>query len=283
MSWHEEVTNPLRPHLARVRRRLQLGASAGSAVHSLKAQMGADAEALGVACTVHETVGCDLAVVLESLAAAMERRGSLAAEARSAAAGIRLSGRLVAALPLLLVPTLPLTRAPLTDGPGLVLSTAGILLALTGVASIEKLVPATPEGDDPIATIAELLSALLRSGAGLPAGLDLLCSAGPTELRPALQRARRRVRLGAAWGDALAQTEAAALGAAINHALSLGAPVAEALEGLARRRRDDAAHRRQAVYRRAPVLMVVPLTLFVLPSFVLLGVAPFLRGLSLAP
>jgi hypothetical protein len=50
----------------------------------------------------------------------------------------------------------------------------------------------------------------------------------------------------------------------------------------AARRRAARSRDFDAAMRRAPVLMVVPLVICVLPSFLLLGVAPFLRGLSLS-
>jgi hypothetical protein len=56
-------------------------------------------------------------------------------------------------------------------------------------------------------------------------------------------------------------------------------PLADALESFAERWRRERTSAFDARLRRAPVLIVIPLTLLVLPSFLLLGVAPFVRGL----
>jgi pilus assembly protein TadC len=50
----------------------------------------------------------------------------------------------------------------------------------------------------------------------------------------------------------------------------------------ARRRRRRLQLEFDAATKKAPVMMVVPLVLCVLPSFCLLALAPFLRGLSLS-
>jgi tight adherence protein C len=99
-----------------------------------------------------------------------------------------------------------------------------------------------------------------------------------------MSAAARRVRLGAGWVDALARAEEPSLrglGASLGHAEELGLPVADALERFAHRGRAEAARRFEESIRKAPVKMMMPLTLCVLPSFILLGVAPFLRSLSL--
>jgi tight adherence protein C len=99
----------------------------------------------------------------------------------------------------------------------------------------------------------------------------------------ALVKARRLVRLGCRWAQALQRCgdpRLATIGATLRHADAFGIPIADALERHAREAEDEAARAFEASLARAPVLMVVPLTVLVLPSFFLLGVAPFLRELA---
>ena len=70
------------------------------------------------------------------------------------------------------------------------------------------------------------------------------------------------------------------LGAALAAPQSLGVPVAAALDEFARRRAESLENALERAIRRAPVKMVVPLTLCVLPSFALLALTPFLRSLT---
>jgi pilus assembly protein TadC len=67
---------------------------------------------------------------------------------------------------------------------------------------------------------------------------------------------------------------------ALERALCFGLPVEDALLSLAFRRRERIRHEFDAATKKAPVAMVVPLVLCVLPSFGLLALAPFLRGLA---
>jgi tight adherence protein B len=205
------------------------------------------------------------------------------AAARAAAAGARLSARLVAALPLLFLPLVPLARAPLLDAAGAVTGGAGILLAIAGIVSIERLLPRPPSNDEPGAALAERVGAALRSGMPTATALELVARHPPPGLWRPMLRARRRAALGEPWPRALARSDDEALEAmarVLARAWRTGLPAADALFALADARRAEAGRAFDGAVRRAPVLMVIPLVAFVLPSFVLLALAPFLRSMS---
>jgi hypothetical protein len=124
-------------------------------------------------------------------------------------------------------------------------------------------------------------AAVLRGGVGL--GCALAAVAGHRD-DAALSRAARRAQLGCPWPEALRRSCDAgytALAQVIERTDRHGLPAADALEAFAVLRRAERAQEFEKSIRRAPVLMVVPLVLCVLPAFVLLALGPFLRGLSL--
>jgi tight adherence protein B len=168
----------------------------------------------------------------------------------------------------------------LFDAAGLAMTALGVAMAAAGMVWIGRLVPRAP-ASDPAADAADLLAATLRGGAGLPEALDVVA-----EITPALDRAHRLSRLGLRWSDALRRSGEegpASLGATIDVAHRGGVPVAGALEAFAARRRVDRTRIHRTGVLRAPVLMVLPLVLCVLPSFLLLAIVPFIRGVSAAP
>jgi Flp pilus assembly protein TadB len=281
-AWPNEIAQPERAAVARVARRLRLGDSVTGALSVARGALGADGEALATVLSLHERLGGDPPRSLEELASGIDRRRDFVAQARGASAGARLSGRVVAGLPLLGLPAVPLSRAPLLDVVGIGLTLAGLGLALGGLVWIERLVP-RPPAEDPACLVASLLASALRAGLPLQAALAAVTERPPEKLADEARRVRRRVRLGAPWPAALASSHddfLAQLGRLLYRVGSAGAPAAEALEALAERRRGQIHAEFDEKLRRAPVLMVVPLTLVVLPSFVVLGVVPFLRSLT---
>lgn len=281
-AWHEDSRSALQPSLAACARRLALGDTVAGSLEPVVRAFGDDGPALAAIVTLHLRVGGDSAGALERCAAAIDARGRALEAARAASAGARVSGRMVAALPFLVLPSLPLARAPLLDGVGVALIVAGVGLAAAGLACIERLVPRVPDGD-PAAVLAATLASVLRAGVSLHLALAALTE-DPAASSPDLAPAARRVRLGASWPDALARVPdegMAEVARTVRRAAAAGAPLASALEALAEARRSRAARDFEAAARRAPVLMVVPLVVFVLPAFLLLGLAPFLRSLQL--
>jgi len=159
----------------------------------------------------------------------------------------------------------------------------GVLLALAGLRSIERLIPSVPDDVDGPLLVAALLSMALRAGVGVRAALDVLAAHAPSDVAQPIRRARRMTALGCSWWRGLQLVEdvrLAGIGRAVWRAESRGVPAADALEEWVRAAHEERAQQFEASVRRVPVLMVFPLTLFVLPSFFLLALGPFLRGLA---
>jgi hypothetical protein len=144
-------------------------------------------------------------------------------------------------------------------------------------------VPAGRPNDDPLALFADHVAAALAAGAPLDLALDFAATGAAGEAGPALTRVNRRARLGQPFSEALlaagppgAEDLAAVLGRAARFGLSPRA----ALTKFAAARRVEVERSFEREVKRAPVLMVLPLVLCVLPAFGLLAVAPFLRGIT---
>lgn len=284
IAWRERARGPLRPALARVARLLDMGLDLQRAVVSLRPVLEQDADALSVLLSVTTSLGGGGEAMVETLATSVEERAAALAKARAAGSGAKLSGRLVAGLPLAFLPLAPLARGPLLDRVGVVILLVGAALAAAGMMWIARLTPSPPSGDDPAAALADLVAAVLAGGSDLVWALDVIARTPPEPIAAEMGRAARLVRLGLTWPEALERVEDAELasvGRALGQAHALGLPVATTLRAWARSRRSDLEHQFDAATRRAAVLMMVPLATCVLPSFILLGVMPFLRGLSI--
>jgi pilus assembly protein TadC len=157
----------------------------------------------------------------------------------------------------------------------------GVALLLAGLGWIARLLPSEP-GPDDAGVLAEFAAVAVEAGVPLARALEA-CATGTAELAAEMTVCARRVRLGSTWPNALQLSTnpgLADLAAVVARGQELGTPVAAALRAFAADRRIVTETAFEAASRRAPVLMVLPLVLCVLPSFVLLALAPFLRGLS---
>jgi pilus assembly protein TadC len=149
---------------------------------------------------------------------------------------------------------------------------------------IKGLVPSAVMQEDAVAFVAESAAAFLEGGAPLGVALAASASAAPRTLSNELERCRRLTRLGWTWPRALGTSQhegLTAMSGVLNRSAALGLPAAPPLKWFALTRRERARMALDRALRRAPVLMVIPLAVCVLPSFVLLAIVPFLRGLSL--
>jgi len=176
-----------------------------------------------------------------------------------------------------------MTRAPITDRPGLLLLVCGAGLAIAGVAWISALFPHPSPHDDPAAVLAEVLACALEGGSDPRSALLDICSHPPPGATRAAGRVRRLMALGAGWNECLERSgdeSLAALGRFLGAGAALGLPLTDVLRDFASLRRSERNREFETAVRRAPVRMAVPLTVCVLPSFVVLGIGPFLRGLS---
>jgi Flp pilus assembly protein TadB len=283
VEWHQSAPPTLAPALRALSRRLTLGDTPGGAVTSIEPALGSEARTLVSALSVQATLGGDLAHVLDRLAAGIDRRAAAEQAGRAAAAGALLSGRVVAGLPLVMLLVAPLARAPLFDPAGVAMLAMGGGLAIAGLMWIGRLVPKPPTGDDDGAVFADFVASAVAGGAPLSGALEAAAEAMSGALEAPLARARRVVALGSSWPEALAHSGneiLAEIAAVIERGRRLGVPIADALEAHAARRRTDAANRFEAEIRRAPILMVLPLSFCVLPAYALLGLGPYLRGIS---
>lgn len=283
IEWPDGVDSRTGPLLARTARRASLGAPFHDCLEPLSGEMGDDAAMIGATLSFHSDAGGDIARCLDRLAIGLDDRHASLAKGRIAGAAAKLSGRLVAGLPLVFVPLLPAAHAPLFDGVGISLVVAGVGLAVAGMVWMGRLIPTVPAHDDAVALIADRVSILLDAGIPLPAALRSVASDAPGELRSAAARTRRLFDLGLSWTAALQHSGAPALaelGAAIDRGVRNGLPLARTLDRFAAERRADIARSFEEAARKASVWVVVPLVLCVLPSFALLALAPFLRGLA---
>ena len=272
--WPDELTGDHREEARRVVRRLELGDSVTDAIG-----VSSLAWMLAPAFSIHLTTGVDLGAWIERAASDLENKASAMKAARGAAAGAALSGRMVAGLPLLFVPLTPVARAPLTDAVGLMMLVLGVALAVAGLRWIGRLLPDPPR-QDPTAELAVVLSAMLHAGMALPTALEV--ASQQSQVSASLARARRLVVLGATWSEALeaAGSDCTPIAAAIRRAQRFGIPTADALDALAAARRAALVRAFEEKMKRAPVLMVVPLTCCILPAYALLALGPFLRSMS---
>lgn len=283
-AWHEDAPESFRCDLSRLARRLALGEPAPDALGVLEHKLGPDADSLQVIYAVARVLGGDLAHMVDDLAVTIERRRNALQTTLAAVAGMTLSARIVACLPLLCVPLLPASGAPLLDGAGALLLVLGVSLTLTGLRWMRHLTPEPPDAEDGVSAVARALARALGGGAGLQAALEVAAQHAPDDVARELSYARRLTCLGLAWPMALRRTGHAGLAGmsiALERAARKGLPAAETLDVFASQRDLQAMRTLDRAVRRAPILMTVPLVVCVLPSFLLLGVVPFLRGLAL--
>jgi hypothetical protein len=230
---------------------------------------------------VHERDGGNLAGMLESLADRLESRAAALEAARGAGAGALLSGRIVAGLPLLLLLLTPGVDRQLLDGGGIVVLVTGLAFVAAGTAWIHRLIPKPARVDDPVAVVCDVAACALTAGNTLHAAMMAGLDACPGDIRPQFARAHRMVQIGASWPDALrgcGDPDLADVASSIGHAQKLGVPLAKSLARWAETRREGRLRDFEVATRRAPVLMIIPLTVCMLPAYLILGLGPVLRG-----
>ena len=283
LQWPAEASDEAQPILAQVARRLSLGDGIEPALTILEPHWDPRAfSALRTILVVHLRVGGNVALMIDAVVDSLAGRTESWEAARSAAAGMRLSGRMVALLPIVFLPATGLAQAPLTDAIGVSLLVMGALLCGLGMWWMNGLAPAAPERDG-TAWLADIVSGALQGGTGLHRVLEVVAERAPVDIASDLDRARRIVALGSTWAEGLRRsgnTNLASLAAILDRSRELGAPAAESLRAFAQWRDEVAVNSFEAQMRRAPVRMVLPLTLCILPGFGLLALAPFLRGLA---
>ena len=281
-AWPDQCPPELRAAAARAAARVALGDRPACALAALTAELGDAAGTVAAIAELHETSGCDAARLLEAAARSIERREVMARAASISTSGAKLSGRIVGALPLVVLPLMPAAGTPLFDRRGSLMLLIGGALLFAGAWWIARLLPRAPEGDA-VGELASFVAAVVASGVALAPAIAVGVRAADRRLAQDLRVCARRVRLGLSWPAALTLAPDEGLesmGRALMRSERMGAPVAGSLEAFARSRADAAEATFDRATRRAPVLMVLPLTICILPAYVVLAIGPLLRGLS---
>ncbi|MGH2754451.1 MAG: type II secretion system F family protein [Actinomycetota bacterium] len=271
------------PDIRRVARRLKLGSSLADALEVARPFFDSDLDALILVVKLHARAGGDGASLLEAIARSIDERVAGAGRAQVHAAGARLSARMVAGLPLAALLFVPGSRAPLLDPAGIGVIGLGILLCLAGMMWMGRLLPRPPTEADEATLLAVAVAAAARAGCTVAQVLGIAAESASGSFGAELRRARRRNHLGLAWPRCLAASSDEGLrelGRVLSIPARVGLPLAEGLDDFVLSRADLREQELERAIRRAPVKMVVPLTLCILPAFGLLALTPFLRGLA---
>ena len=282
-EWVHHGPREMHTSLHNVNRLLRMGMPTPLVIARLEGVLEHDAFVLGSLLSISEKLGGNSAAMIDGLARSIENRRASLSAARASGSGAKLSGRLIAGLPLAFLPFTPISGGDLFDGVGILRLVLGLGLAAAGMLWIARLMPQPAAYDDPAAALADLLAAVLRGGTGLTAALNHIAEVPPPTLEE-LGRARRMTRLGLSWPEALCRLDVSALpalGATLARAERLGLPVADSLLTFASGQRAELDRVFETKNKRAMVLMMIPLAICVLPAFILLAIAPFLRGLSI--
>jgi hypothetical protein len=177
---------------------------------------------------------------------------------------------------------LPVTAAVtgvLVIGPAASLAAGGAMGAVAWRRRLSLHRSEAEQAEADVTLLAELVLLGIRAGLTFTAALEM----GAVEVSPALRREVTMVVRRARLHSAAAVLEHAGglarrLYAAAGRASLTGAPVADAVAAFVAERRDEERARRRAAAARLPVRMLVPLSLLILPGFVLLTVGPALLG-----
>ena len=282
-EWPDAVPRSVGAELRDASRLVALGAPLPRALDPAAGLLGSDLDAVHVALELSLEMGVDPIPLLTRPSTLIRARAEEDAAGRSSAAGARLSGAMVGGLPLVALPLLPMAHAPILDAAGAPLLFLGLILTVAGLVWIHHLIPRPVRGDEPVAAFLDHLAAAFRAGAPLAVAFDVTSRLATGPLAQELEGVGKRTALGQPLAEALDAADPIGLGstaAVLRRADRLGTAPAAGLEALAEARRAAARHRFDREMRRAPVLMVLPLVLCVLPAFGLLAIVPFLRGIA---
>lgn len=157
-----------------------------------------------------------------------------------------------------------------------------------GIAVVMALLHAgrNAEGFDPLALAAmlDLLAACLRSGLPLASATGAVAESAPPALGGALRRTSDLLQLGgdpaSVWDELESDPATEQLARLARRSARSGIALADGVEQLAARLRDEAQVRASAAAERAGVAVSGPLGLCFLPAFVCLGIVPVVVGLA---
>lgn len=163
----------------------------------------------------------------------------------------------------------------------------GLLATAAGCTALwlrtRRAVPARLPVTGELPVVVGLLSAGIRAGATVPSCLSSISRAARGDLGRELDLIAQRLRLGAdpatAWSDTALPEPLTAIGRDLARAADTGAPVADLLDRHAADLSRALRARATARIERLGVLVVAPLGVCFLPSFVLIGVVPMVAQL----
>jgi hypothetical protein len=269
IAWADELPPEDAEAVRRVAALVRLGIGPADACSSVLGEAGVE---LGEVLARAETLGGRVGRSLTGLASSLEERQAMCRARDTSAAGATLSSRIVVALPAL-VSAVALARS------GVRVTTAAITLLgaaaiAGGIRWLARAKPVPPP--DTEERLALAVAEGVEGGACLEAILSRL--AEDPAYAEGLSGPRASVSGGALWPEALAASDlrvVRSIGRACLAARRYGRPLGPILRTIAA----DAARSRTLAYERAlrlaPVRMVLPLTLCVLPGSLLLAAAPF--------
>jgi tight adherence protein B len=266
VAWRQlAATQPDDATLALAADAAQEGRSIAGSLRSAKHVNSGTAAWSAVCCGIEisERTGAPLVPVLTGLSGALREQAQARRDVETALTGPRLSARLVLALPVVgmgfafLLGANPLV-ALLSSPAGLVCLTTGLALLLCGALWSRRLVRRAEPPPGLVGLEEDLVAMAVTAGAPVGHALDLVGSV----------LARPEDRAGSP-----------AIEAAVRLATGAGVPVAGLLSGEARLQRRRAATEARRRAEALAVLLLIPLGACILPSFLLLGVAPLLLSL----
>ncbi|MEO3758454.1 type II secretion system F family protein [Mycobacterium sp. B14F4] len=145
----------------------------------------------------------------------------------------------------------------------------------------------TPVGDPlALASTLDVLAACLRSGMAVSTAASAAATSAPPRLARLLDRAAHLLALGAdpakAWSSPAGTVDrhVDAFMRLARRSASSGMALAQGVEDLAARSRDDTADAARATAEKASVLIAGPLGVCYLPAFLCLGIVPVVAGLA---
>lgn len=219
--------------------------------------------AVGCGLEISERTGAPLVPVLTGLSASLREQAQARRDVETALTGPRLSARVVLALPLLgiafgfllgLNPVAALVGSPV----GALCLAAGLALLVSGALWSRRLVRGADPPAELIGLQEDLIAMAVTAGAPVPQALELV-----------------RTVLALPGGG----PEPSGIASAVHLATQAGVPVAGLLSGEARLQRRRAASEAKRRAEALAVLLLLPLGACILPSFLLLGVAPLVLSL----
>ena len=136
-----------------------------------------------------------------------------------------------------------------------------------------------------LASTLDVLAGCLRSGMAVAAAASAAAPSAPPSLGRLLRRAADLLALGAdpatAWSSPeVSDRHVEAFLRLARRSAASGTALAQGVEDMAARSRDDAADSARAAAERASVLIAGPLGVCYLPAFLCLGIVPVVAGLA---